>query len=77
MGEEPGIVEEILEAQVRCSQEGAGELLVRGDSGSGAVCLPVYLLLSSLCGNKVKLKPFIFYTSVLSWSYAHSSSLFF
>lgn len=59
-------MEEIPEA---CpSQAGASEMLVRGDAGSGAVLLPVYFFLSSFCGTRVELKPFIFYASVPSLS---------
>lgn len=61
MGEEPGIVEEILEAHH--SQEGAGEMLVRGDSGSGA-CLCTYYLV--LC-VKLRLNSSLSYSAQLCY----------
>lgn len=59
-------MEEIL--KVCCSQERASEMLVRGGAGSGGIGLPVYFLLSSFCGTRVELKPFLLYASALSLS---------
>lgn len=59
------------------NQEWVDEKLATGDVRPGTCYLLIYCyLLSSFCGRRVGLKPFIFYASVLLLSYATPHQLF-